>query len=314
MQDPVFPLDHPLAGCDAKVRRGHENFKLLDDEVGRYLDRHPEPISGVGQFDQETQRMRWLVGPVEQPDLTLAALIGEYIHDLRSALDHLAFELSFRDTGGTIPTRKIAFPCCWTRAQWDDIRVQRDKLRGINETHRTMIYRTQPCYRRNDATTNVYSLRRRKRHQLSDLQDFWDHDKHRSLQPIVSAPMQVHGHVTEIRDCKPRGGLHMDPSLMGEPLKEGTQAYWLPVRVTGPDPHVEMDIQVAVGIAFRNRLPALETLGHIGNWVAGTIERFAPVFEGPEARRLWGAPRDGWIDEAPVRTIIRTYTTHTLDA
>jgi hypothetical protein len=309
---PVLPLDHPLAGCDAKLRRAHENFKLLDDEVGRYLDRHPEPISGVGQFDQETQRMRWFIGPVEQPDLTLAALIGDYIHDLRSALDHLAFELSYRDSGGVIPSRKIAFPCCWTRAQWDDLRVQRDKLGDINATHRAMIYRTQPCYRRNDATTDPRSRRRRKRHQLSDLQNFWDHDKHRTLQPIVSAPFQIHGHITAMRDCKARGHLRMNKAILGSPLKEGALAYWLPVYVTGPKPHVEMDIQVAVLITLRNRLPALDTLAQIGNWVASTIEWFAPVFENREARKLWGLPRGGWIDEAPVRTWTRVWRTHTI--
>lgn len=53
---------------------------------------------------------RWFVRPVEQPDLILAALIGDYIHDLRSALDHLAFELSFRDSGGVIPTLLLVEP------------------------------------------------------------------------------------------------------------------------------------------------------------------------------------------------------------
>src|ERR1035438_8367082 len=87
MQQPerVFPLDHPLAGCEAKLARAHQNFELLDEELRRYLQGHGDAISHVGQLDPETQRhVRWRVGPVVEPDLILAALIGDFIHDLRS--------------------------------------------------------------------------------------------------------------------------------------------------------------------------------------------------------------------------------------
>jgi hypothetical protein len=306
----VFPSDHPLAGCEAKLRRAHENLELLDNKVGSYLDGHSEPIPTVGQLDPETKRhVRWRIGPVIEPGLLLAAIVGDFIHDLRSALDHLAFELSFRDTGGVIPDRNIAYPCCRTRQAWNGSKTEA-KLKGINKTHRAMIYRTQPCYRRKDTTVDPRALARRPRRALADLEDFWNHDKHRTLQPIASAPFHVHGGEDVIPyDCIPTGPVSIDPSILGRPLTEGAQAFWMPVEPAGPNPHVEMDIAVAVIVSFRNGLPALETLVNLGNWVRSVIDAFAPQFENGQARSLWGLPRGGWIEDIPVPMTTVLYTT-----
>jgi hypothetical protein len=136
-----------------------------------------------------------------------------------------------------------------------------------------------------------------------------DHDKHRTLQAIASAPFYVHGEIIAIRDCEPTGDLIPNGAVFGRPLKQGTPAYWLPVRPTGPKPEVEMDVNVAVLVTFRNGLPVLDTLVRLGNWVGTAIEAFVPEFEGREARRLWGAPRRGWIEDNPIRmrtTLFRT--------
>jgi hypothetical protein len=303
-----LPRDHPLAGCEAKLLRAQQNLEFLDDELGRYLDGHAEPIPRVGQFDPNTNRMRWRFAAIEPPDLTLAAAVGDYIHDLRSTLDHLAFELSFRDTHGTIPNRNIAYPCCRVTTDWGTART-RAKLNGINATHRAMIYRTQPCYRQQDAPTNARTVRRRVRHALADLEDFWNDDKHRTLQPVASAPFHLHGVIIAIRDCVPRGNLHIEKSVFGRPLEAGAEAFWMPVRPTGPNPEVEMNFQVAVRVTFRNGLPAFDTLAALGNWVAAVIGYFMPEFEGPMARRLWGAPRGGWIETVAVHMRTQIYRT-----
>jgi len=300
-----LPHDHPLAGCEAKLWRAEQNFKLLDDEIGSYLDRHVEPIARVGEFNPDTNRMVWSFGAVEQPNLILSAVIGDFIHDLRSTLDHLAFELSFLDTGGVIPNRKIAFPCCDTRADWDS-NLTNAKLKGINKKHRAMIYKAQPCYRRKDAPTNPRTIAQRRGRALADLEHFWNDDKHRTLQPVASALAHLHGEIIAIRDCVPRGSLHIDRQVFGRPLEQGAEPFWMPVRPTGPNPEVEMDLQIAVRVTFRNGLPALEILSRLGKWVAGLVEWFIPEFETRKARTLWGAPRGGWIEAVPIglRTII----------
>jgi hypothetical protein len=63
--------------------------------------------------------------------------------------------------------------------------------------------------------------------------------------------------------------MRLEPSILGRPLKEGTQAFRLPVQPTGSDPHVETDLTAVVRVTVRNRLPVLETLANLGNWVRG---------------------------------------------
>jgi hypothetical protein len=70
-----------------------------------------------------------------------------------------------------------------------------------------------------------------------------------------------------------------------------------------------MDFQVAVLATFRNGLTALEILVRPGSWVGDVIATFAPEFEGPKARRLWGRPRGGWIEDVPLRMRTRLYRT-----
>ncbi len=315
IQGPQLPLDHPLAGCEAKLRRAQQNLELLDNEIGRYLDRHPEPIPRVGEFDRETNgHVRWRFRPIEHPAPILGAVIGDYIHDLRSTLDHLAFELSFLDTRGKIPPRTIAFPCCRLRdpvpdgpLAWNS-KTTRKKLIGINTRHRALIYRAQPCYRRKDTPSSPRTIARRRRNALADLEDFWNHDKHRTLEPVASAPFDIRAAVVAFRDCEPLGDLVFYREVLGRPIEASTEVYSLPVRQTGPHPEVEVDCRVGVLITFRNGLPALDILPRLGNWVGNTIAYWSREFEGPEARRLWGLPRGGWIEDVPVpmkTTIVR---------
>jgi hypothetical protein len=287
----------------------------LDNEIGRYLDRHPEPIPHVGEFDRETnEHIRWCFRPIEHPDPILGAVVGDYIHDLRSTLDHLAFELSLLDTRGKIPPRTIAFPCCRVRnpvpngpPAWNS-KATRAKLVGINARHRALIYRAQPCYQRKDTPSSPRTAARRRRNALADLENFWNHDKHRALEPVASAPFDIRAEVAAIRDCEPVGDLVFHRKVLGHPIEGDTEVYSLRVRPTGPSPQVEVDCQVGVLVTFRNGLPVLDILPRLGNWVGNAITFWASEFEGPQARRLWGLPRGGWIEDVPIRmktTIVR---------
>jgi hypothetical protein len=172
-----------------------------------------------------------------------------------------------------------------------------------------MIYRAQPCYRRHDSTADRRRIDRRRHSALGDLQDFWDHDKHRTLQDIAMSPTHLHGEIVDIRDCRITGTLHLERGVFGRPLKDGATAFWLPVVPTGPEPEVEMEIKLTAVITFANGLAALDTLAKLGNWVTAAVEAFAPEFETRQARRLWGKPRGGWIEDWPIRMRARLYKT-----
>lgn len=297
---PRLPRDHPLAGCEQKLRRAQVHAQELHDEL-RGL--------GSGEFRAATFRTEkkpgaknvfcTVVETVEEPSLHIATIIGDVVHNLRSPLDHLVFELAFLGLRGRRIPEKTAFPGSRDRANWNSRYVQETMLDGVLKQHRAMLYQLQPCYRRKDRPTEA-RLRRRGRRAASDLQYLWNEDKHRLLQAVSVTPVEVIPKLA-FRSCAPRGALIIHPGFLGRPLKEGTEVVTVPFRPTGPNPKVDVHIEISCEVSLRSGLPVRYALGHIGDWVEHVIQRFEPIFETPHARRLWGLPRGSWVETEPLR-------------
>lgn len=307
-----LPYAHPLGGSQQKLWRAKEHAQLLDRELDVFFSRKVDPAIIRAEVKPDDEHVFWwVVGWVNEPDLRLAAVVGEFMHSLRSSLDHLTFELSFLGTKGQIPGPANAFPCCYKRSGkhgWDSTRVQSEKLAGILSEHRAMIYRAQPCYRRSDARAYPPPVNhRRKRHQLADLEKLWNEDKHRMVLPVVFIPTNVEAILMGYRDCEITGEFVLNgEGFLGRPLKVDTEIYRLPVEITGRNPHVDVDFKLTCEASFANGLPIAEALPNIYGWVEGLLRWFQPVFETPQAKALWNTPRGGWVD-IPLRMRRKTY-------
>jgi hypothetical protein len=305
---PVLPRDHPLAGCEAKFWRAHNHFEILQDEIGAvYGTGEVQFMALRGELKPDTENVfRYVIGDVIDPDLRFATMIGDIVHNLRSALDHLVFELAFLGTRGKVIPGKVAYPASETRANWNSSHVQKVMPKGVLKKHRTMIYRTQPCYRRNDAAADA-AVRRRRPRPLADLDKLWNHDKHRMLQPVHITPLNMHFRVAEIRDCEITGQPRLSRQVFGTPLEKDTELLTIPIRKTGIDPYVGVDFDGEGEISFRNRLPVRDGLAGIGTAVETILAWFTPEFETPAARKLWGLSRQGWIETTPPRRAPRVW-------
>jgi len=96
-----------LEGCDAKVARARTHLQALYDEINAYVASEPHEI--VEAFDAEA-REYWATFRVKvEPDwLAWGILLGDFIHNLRSALAHLVWQLALlsgNGRGGTISFR-----------------------------------------------------------------------------------------------------------------------------------------------------------------------------------------------------------------
>lgn len=69
-----------------KLDRASKTIKAIDGEVSRYLSGNPYEV--VSQADGTSD-----VKVLCQPNVSLGVLVGEVIYHLRSALDHLTFEV-----------------------------------------------------------------------------------------------------------------------------------------------------------------------------------------------------------------------------
>lgn len=305
---PVLPSDHPLVGCEHKFWRAHAHFVILMDRIASEY--------GTGDIDFVTLRgelkpnakdtFRYVVDTIREPDLTYATLIGDIVHNLRSSLDQLVFELSFLGTHGKRIPGKVAYPCSFTQAQWRSKWTQNTLLSGVLMKHRAIIYRTQPCYRRRDDASPA-SVRRRPRNELADLQNLWNHDKHRMLQPVHLMPLNIGYRVKDVRDCEIVAAPRFGRRFFDLPLERGTEVLTIPIRNAGPDPYVDVQFRGESPIGFRNGLDVLKGLASIGSMVQSTLTRFEREFETPEARQLWGRSRQGWLDTDARRSHIKQW-------
>jgi hypothetical protein len=291
---PTLPRGHPLAGCEEKLWRAQEHFEALQEEIGKL--ENAELATFRGELDSDRDNvLHIVVDTVVTPDLRIATILGDMVHNLRSSLDHLVFELAFLGLRGKKIPDKTAFPASRTRANWLSQKVQDVLLEGVLAKHRAMLYRAQPCYRKRDSASDA-ARRRRSRNPAADLNELWNEDKHRVLRPVLLAPNELVPSVGPYRDCRPRGLPVIHTDFLGKPVEPKAKVLTVPVILDGPNPAVDVHIELAGRISLPNGFPVLEAMGKIGNWVQGLLGWFLPQFETRQAQRLWGLPRGGWVE------------------
>lgn len=96
----------PLDGVLQKIERADEHIKNLNDEIGTFIEDNYRIVSKPD--DDATTSIITVVGP--DPPLRFSVIVGEIIHQLRSSLDHVIWQLVLAN--GKVPTRYHQFPIC----------------------------------------------------------------------------------------------------------------------------------------------------------------------------------------------------------
>ena len=164
-----------LAGPEAKLDRAIEHLETLESECGRFLKAQPYAVST--EFEPDTGCYVARFHSRRTVPLRVGVIVGEFIHDLRSALEHVAWVLAASNTddigslweAGT--REKITFPIAKTPEAFD----RHSLMPFITADARAALDGLQPHKRGRRALA--------ERHPLSALHDFWNVDKHR----VVSA-------------------------------------------------------------------------------------------------------------------------------
>ncbi len=161
-----------------KVKRAQKHMVDIEREAQRYAGLRPYRFEPFPQ-PKGHRDLRWTLRITSQPDPMLALMVGDFVHNLRSALDHVVV--------ASIPKKArssfTAFP--WTsvdifakRAKGefviksDDARQDFERaIRGIHPDARTTIIGLQPYHAGSEAHRMVLGL-------ISRLDNA---DKHREL-------------------------------------------------------------------------------------------------------------------------------------
>jgi hypothetical protein len=82
---------------DLKLYRALQHIERLEVEVERWLGGYPYSLTV--EFDPERSENCIWINPLRKPPIEFSLIIGERLHNLRSALDSLVYALAIRNQG-----------------------------------------------------------------------------------------------------------------------------------------------------------------------------------------------------------------------
>jgi hypothetical protein len=132
----------------------------------------------------EATKMIDLVVRLGEPDPQISLLFGDAVHNMRSALDHLVYELvaSNQDRPAGVPNHKTMFPICDTRTRFQTQAHRRGRITGVPVDACAVIERAQPFHRREAGQDH-------RVHPLWVLNQLDNIDKHRRLTLTAGMPL-----------------------------------------------------------------------------------------------------------------------------
>jgi len=90
----------PVHNHELKLRRAAEHLAMLDEQIEDWMD---GAYRYVAELDSQSGKKHVIVKVLNPPPVALRLLIGDCLHNLRSALDNLAYELAVAHHGGGLP-------------------------------------------------------------------------------------------------------------------------------------------------------------------------------------------------------------------
>lgn len=212
-------------------------------------------------------------------------MIGDAIHNIRCALDHLWWQLAI-DHLGRKPTeeeaREIQFPIL---TYLDPEKFRRHRfVKHVSTEAADKAERMQ----RYDASPDQPLL-------LTVLADLSNHDKHREIRPAffintdISLPIMPFAEV--MVDCEipieRRDGMQIvEPEIVygtSDRPAPGDVVVGIRVRPTGPNPDIKVEPEATGEIALGEGEYTFAVLDEIGKFVWTSLNWFAPLLRSPDA-------------------------------
>lgn len=225
---------------ELRLERASHHLQRFENAVGRWLEEEPYRIVSEPQREQRQRILR--VEILNSPPPELGLLIGDCLHNLRSALDNLAYDLARAHRGDPLSrslARDSQFPVFKDRDQF--LSRGMNQIRGIAPAAQTIIEGLQP-YQRGDefAYDRLWWLR-----ELSNS------DKHRLLQPTLLYPTGVGMFVSETVDV-------FDVRVAWGPVEDGAVIARAPYYdAAGAEIDTQPHIVLSVGLEQSSPIPTL---------------------------------------------------------
>jgi hypothetical protein len=246
-----------LIGVHLKVERAKKHIRDLDITIRAFCDSEPY-ILGV-QDEPDISHIAIHVESVEPVPSEVSVIIGDAIHNLRSSLDHLMWQLV--EAGGGFPNTDTYFPISENDpekgAQQYASAIGKGEIKKIPIGAEKVLRSIQPYVTGDSTLWHIHDLDRVDKHRL-----------------MLTVTMQTKSWGIDIV-----GKEFMVPlEIFGRPLVAGKKVYMTPI--SNDEKRRNQKVKLGLDIAFGQSevvrgKPVLETL----NGMAGLVSQLIPKFE-----------------------------------
>jgi hypothetical protein len=263
-----------IRSVDLKLARADFQVRTICDQISAWTSKNL--ISARCELREERLGFRLILEDfVEPPPLDDWGLfMGECVHNLRSALDNLAFALSRLRCDPPVKPRAIAFPIFNDKSQFE--KRGRAKLGQMSTRAAKHIELLQPFQRDGSAAVG-----RPEDDALVLLQQLNNDDKHQVPTVVLLAPKETaHSFVVKFRShADAKANEPPDATVWFDPLEPGVVL--LDYRTNRPIERVHTAFlgKAIVAIQTAHR-PAVDiTLRNLSKYTALVVEQFRRFFE-----------------------------------
>jgi hypothetical protein len=249
----------PFYSALLKIERAYSQASDFEKQVRLFFGSSDKPAySCVIERDADPRKWRAIFRILKKPPDVWPVLLGEIIHNLRSALDHLVYEASAPDKDG-FPLKRTEFPIYLDEAKFRQSGLQ--KIRGLNDATRALVEQYQP-FANSDPSITTY---------LWVLQQLSNTDKHRLLNPTPVAQVLACAQASYESGGTPLFADHVIVrfgTVNRAWLEHGTEyfSFWTKEPLP-PDVKVNMDTDLAISILFGDATPVAS-----GNPVSNVLQ------------------------------------------
>lgn len=186
-------LDPTSSWC-AKANRARAHLDSLRRQVDDF--RRSGPYSLTPESTDDPDRVAYVLRYHRDVPASISTTVGDVLHNLRGALENLAFELARLSQGGMLTARQerqSTFPICATPDDFDDFHADKRRVGLYNERAREALRAVQPFVNLEQAHQHGVSVEKGFDEQfrwseLDRLDQLWNVDKHRRLAVMALWP------------------------------------------------------------------------------------------------------------------------------
>jgi hypothetical protein len=102
-------MTHPLDGARNKIVRAKKHFESLQDEIERYLSKKPYSVT----LEEQSNSAVAISSIGHEPNEPLSCIVGDFVTNIRAALDYVAWELGTKNPTRPLTRRElrnVSFP------------------------------------------------------------------------------------------------------------------------------------------------------------------------------------------------------------